>query len=226
LAVDELITSCLAERSLRIENASEFSRALNAALVTRLSLSSVLTGGTLAELQYALREMDSLEFAEHPAGQRALILSKVADLAASGDDKLEMPLLWLLVQLVRVASGTDLEEYEEVVQIALEWGFSHQFRTGEFGKAQLRRSLAEQAPSFVPGIFRAAARAVLAFFEPVDLSSWNAARLIGGRELFDGLLANRSCGDDFAGPLASMRRKVDKAQRALPSPTAAVTTSR
>ena len=75
LAVDELIKSCLAERPLRIESASEFSRALNAALVTRLSLSSVLTGGTLADLQIALSQMDSLEFAEHPAGQRALILS-------------------------------------------------------------------------------------------------------------------------------------------------------
>jgi serine/threonine protein kinase len=215
LAVDELITSCLAEKALRAESASEFSRALNAALVTRLSLSSVLTEGTLAGLQIALSEMDAAEFAEHPAGQRALILSKVADLAASGDEKLEMPLNSLLVQLVRVASKTDPDEYEEIVHIALEWGFAHQFRTGEFGKAQLRRALAEQTASYAPGTFRAAAQTIQKFFEAIDLDSWNAARLNGARELFDGLLANRSCSDEFARPLATIRRKVDRAQRAL-----------
>jgi hypothetical protein len=217
LAVDDLIKSCLAERPLRIESASEFSRTLNAALVTRLSLSSVLTGGTLAELQSALSDMDSLEYAEHPAGQRALIMSKVADLAASGDEKLEMPLLWLLVQLVRVATGTDPTEYAEVVQISLEWGFTHQFRTGELGKAQLRRALAEQAPSLAPGIFRAAASTALSFFESIDLSLWNAPRLVGAREWVDGLLANRSCGGEFAAALASIRRKIDQAQRDLPA---------
>lgn len=216
IAVDELIGSCLAEKALRIESASEFSRALNAALVTRLSLSSVLTGGTLAELQVALSEMGALEFAEHPAGQRALILSKVDDLAASGDEKLEMPLNSLLIQLVRVATMSDPGEYGEIIHIALEWGFVHQFRTGEFGKAQLRRALAEQTPSYVPGIFRATAETVKKFFESIDFSTWNAARLNGARELLDGLLANRSCGEEFATPLAAMRRKVDRAQRELP----------
>jgi len=161
--------------------------------------------------------MDAREFAEHPAGQRALIVTKVVDLAASGNEKLELPLVSLLVQLVRVASGTDPVQYEEVVRLTLEWGFRHQYRTGEIGKAQLRRALAEQAPQFAPGTFRIAADATLALFETVDFSSWDYPKLVGSRSLIDGLMANRSCGDEHASSLAVLRRKVDAAQRELQS---------
>jgi serine/threonine-protein kinase len=212
--VDDLIKACLRERSTRIDSATTFASELNAALVTRLALSSVLNSGTLADLASALRNMDANEFAEHPRGQQMLIITKAVDLAESQDPRLEVPCASLISELVRLATRIEPDEYVEILDLALVWGFERVYGNGDRGKEFIRRSLAKEAPQLPHGASRVAAQATTRFFEHAELSDWEPARLVGARELLDGLLSNRTCPDDLAPTLAARRREVDRAQRA------------
>jgi serine/threonine-protein kinase len=215
VAVDGLIKGCLVEKAFRVETAALFASELNAALVTRLALSSVLQSGTLADLGKALRAMDAGEFAEHPLGQRLLVITKTADLAESQDPRLEQPCASLISELVRVASHIDPDEYVEVVNLALVWGFEHKYDNGETGRASICRALADEASQLPRGSIKVATESAVKFLEGVKLSTWEAARLVGAREFIDGLLSNRGCPEELAAALSRMRREVDRAQRAL-----------
>ena len=66
-----------------------FSARLSGALRATKPLSEVLAHGKLHELAAALEELTAEDFLKLPAGQRALILTKVTDVVASGDTRLE-----------------------------------------------------------------------------------------------------------------------------------------
>ena len=94
--------------------------------------------------------MTPTEYADRPAGQRELIIAKVADLALSGDARFEVPVVNLLEQLISLGTRLEASEYEETVDFGLLWAFEHVYTTGEIGKARLRRALGAVAPT-LPG---------------------------------------------------------------------------
>ena len=213
-AIDELVQACLEPKDLRLGSAELFARRLAEALRPRVALAQVLAEGRLADLGTALSEMTPVEYAERPAGQRMLIHSKVADLAASGRAELELPLMGLLAQLVHLGTRLSADEYGEVVDLTLEWGFEHTYATGEVGKARLRRSLADEAATLPPSLHALEASKVLAFFEERGLETFEENCLNGARDLVSNLLANRACEDeDQAAPPAALRRAIDMEQR-------------
>ncbi len=156
--------------------------------------------------------MTPIEFAGRPAGQRALIISKVADLVESGERRFELPVINLLQQLIYLGTRLRPDEYSEVVDLALSWGFERQYETGEVGKARLRRALAQEASSLPPELFTMAAAKALEFFNRHDLATFSEAQFNGARDVVSNLLANRAC-EEEALKLAALRRKIDAEQR-------------
>jgi len=211
-AIDELIQECLEPREMRLASADLFAKQLAQALRPKVSLSSVLSEGTLEDLQTALAEMTPIEYGERPAGQRMLISSKVADLTSSSKPRLEMPVVSLLQTLIHLGTRLPTDEYEEIVDWGLVWGFEHSYQTGEVGKVRLRRALGAEAPSLPPSLHAMVVKKVLAFFGPKNLAEFEEAHLHGARELVSNLLANRACEAD-APSLAALRRQIDSEQR-------------
>jgi serine/threonine protein kinase len=211
-AIDELIQECLESRDMRLESPELFSKRLAEALRPKASLASVLSEGRLADLQGALAEMNPAEYGERPAGQRALIMSRVADLAVSDNERLELPVVNLLHHLIHLGTRLPPEEYEEIVDLGLVWGFDHQYENGDVGKARLRRALGEEVATLTPSLHAMVASKVLQFFEEKDLGSLDEAHLNGARDLVSNLLANRACEAD-APPLAELRREIDAEHR-------------
>jgi hypothetical protein len=152
------------------------------------------------------------EFAGKSAGQRALILAKVDDLIRSGEVRFELPIVSLLHQLIYLGTRLKAHEYAEIVDLALAWGFEHEFETGEIGKSRLRRALAQEVSELLPDLYAMTAAKVLAFFEDRDLSTFRDAQLNGARDVVSNLLANRAC-EEEAPPLAALRKKIDAEQR-------------
>lgn len=212
-AIDELIQSCIAETASRFADVRDFERRLNEALIPRAGLSDVLIYGTLADLQTSIAALTPTEFAGRPAGQRALVFAKIADIAASNEERLEMAVSRLLETLVRVATEVPIGEYGEIWALGLEWAFVHEYRMGGVGLSSLRRQMAETAVHLNSNLYKGAAKSTVDFFTSQDLSAFEDWRLNGARELVSGLLANRAC-EEEASELASLRREVDAQQRA------------
>jgi serine/threonine protein kinase len=220
-AIDELVQNCLEAKERRLPNAQAFATDLASALTPRASLTIVLAEGRLSDLETALAELTPPEFAERPAGQRALIVSKVVDLTESGNPRLEAPIFILLQHLVRLGVALDPSEYEEIIELSLTWGFKHKYQTGEVGKARIRRELAQQAASLPPGVYSMVAEKVLDFLGEEPLEDYDEFQLNGVRELVSNLMANRSC-EKEAVALAKIRRQVDSEQRKrFPAPSTA-----
>ncbi len=214
-AIDELIQNCLEPKERRLPDAQGFTRALASALTPKAPLSSVLAEGRLSDLETALFAMTAAEFAERPAGQRELIVAKVVDLTESRNPRLEPPIFILLTNLVRLGIDLDSDDYEEIIELALTWGFKHEYQTGEVGKARIRRELAEQAASFSPQTYSMVANKVLEFLNGEPFDEYDEGRLNGVRELVSNLMANRSCNKE-ASALGKIRRQVDAEQRKRP----------
>ncbi len=176
-AIDELITRCLEPKERRLPTATAFGNELASALTPKASLTSVLTAGRLSDLETALAEMTASEFAERPAGQRQLILAKVYDLTESGNPRLEPPIFSLLQHLIRLGRDLDAGTYEEILDLALIWGFKHEYTTGEVGKARIRRELAGQASTLAPHVYAMAAAKVVAFFEGESFEDYDEFQL-------------------------------------------------
>jgi serine/threonine protein kinase len=215
VAIDELIEECLTDRDQRLDDLDFFIRRLNEALRPKVALSSVLSEGRLADLQAALTEMTPEEFRDRPAGQRALIVARVADLAKSGDPRLEMPIVHHLNLLVHLGARLNPDEYREVIQIALDWGFTHTYQNGDIGKSNLRVTLAREASLFFAPVHRMVAAEVLEFFDRVSLSELDEWQLNGVRQVVSNLLANRACDDELVPPLVALRRRVDDLYREM-----------
>jgi serine/threonine protein kinase len=218
-AIDELVLLCLEDKSRRLSTASAFAQQLASALTPKAPLATVLTEGRLSDLETALAEMTAAEFAERPAGQRALIVAKVVDLTESGNPRLEAPIFYLLTHLIRVGAMLDPDEYEEIIDLSMTWGFRHEYQTGEVGKARIRRALAQEAHSLAPHVYPMVAKNVLTFFDDEVLEDYDEGQLNGARELVSNLMANRSC-DQEASALAKLRRQIDAEHRAQRSAAA------
>jgi hypothetical protein len=138
-----------------------------------------------------------------------------------GNARFETPIFILLQHLIRLGTLLEAEEYEEIVDLGLTWGFEHEYQTGEIGKARLRRAMAQEAPALAAHVYPMVAAKVLAFLDAADLGQYEEGHLHGARELVSNLMANRACDKEAAG-LAKLRRSIDAEQRQRPEPAARV----
>ncbi len=87
--IDDLILDCLQVKDRRLESARLFMARLAGALSQPSKpLSDVLAHGRLHELAAAIESLSASEIDALPAGQRILILSKIADVVGSNDTAL------------------------------------------------------------------------------------------------------------------------------------------
>ena len=211
-AVDDLIQECLLPRDHRIQSPGEFAKQLANALSPKISLTSVLAEGRLSDLETALAAMTPGEFAERPAGQRALINSKILDLAEKTEARFEYPTIQILSHLIHLGTRLPVVDYKEIIDIAFMWAFFHEFSSGDIGDQRLRRKLAGEAATLPPNAHNMVADKFIEQFNDIDLSKFNDWDLNGLRDIVSNLLANRAC-EENAAALAKIRRAIDAEHR-------------
>jgi serine/threonine-protein kinase len=214
--IDELILHCLEDsREQRLASLKSFVTHLDGALRPSRPLSEVLAHGRLHELAAAIELYSPGELAKLPAGQRGLILAKVADIVSSDDPRLmfaaEQFLSLLLTRGIYLAGA----DYSEIVQSAISWAFERSFE-GKLGKDSLRRAL-EQAATVAEGDAHEVLRTeVTAFLARVSLDDRDAWYLHAVRDVVEALLANPAC-TTGAEDLARGLRRVNEIQRRRPA---------
>lgn len=211
-AIDDLVLRCLEPRDRRLADVATFSSELLHAVRRRVALSDILAEGKLSDLDAALGEMTAIEFSERPAGQRALIISKVEDLAEAHEARLEYPLINLLVRLVHLGARLRVGQYEQIIHMALECGFDRVYSNGRTGDVKVRRAIADEAGSLPPANHAMVARTVLEFFKPKNLLELDEWQLNGARDTVNNLMANRAC-EQQADELTELRAAINAAYR-------------
>lgn len=211
--IDELILKCLEEvPEQRLNSLKSFVAQLEGALRPSRPLSEVLAHGRLHELGAAIEPYSASDFAKLPAGQRGLILAKVADVVTSEDSRLEFAAEQFMGLLLTRGLYLPPSDYRELVTPAISWAFELKFG-GAVGKDSLRRAL-EQAATLSEG----AAHQVLkeefeAFLARAAFEAQGTWYLQAVRDVVEALLANPAC-TTGAEQLAQTLRKVNQIQRA------------
>lgn len=195
-AIDELVRDCLKERNDRVESAFAFATRLQAAGRAQMPLATVLAEGTLSDLGAALDGMSSRDFSGRPAGQRRLIVEKILDLSGTDESRLEFPTVHLLGRLVEVGVDLPEEEFREIIEASLYWGYVRRCANGQCGDQRVRGALAICSLSFPKTAHRVAADALLALLEKQPCDDFDEWRCNGLRDTVSNLLANRCCDDD------------------------------
>lgn len=212
--IDDLIRDCLLPKERRLNSARSFGSRLSGALQPVRPLSDVLAHGRLHELASAIEELTPSDFVKLPAGQQALILAKVNDIVNSGDPQLEYASERFLELLLIRAILVGKEDYRELVEPAIRWGFEMMFN-GRLGRDAIRRGL-ERAAHEARGDGHEVLREEFAkFLRKVDLESQDDWYLHAVRGVLQTLLANPSCIKDEHG-LAKLLRQVNRVQRSRP----------
>jgi len=138
--IDQLIEDCLLLRDQRLDTAKSFNQRLAGALRTTRPMSEILAKGRLHELAAALALLTAADFVQLPAGQRALVLTKVSDIVASGEPQLGLPAEQFLILLLSRALLLESDAYRQVVGPAVQWAFEIPLR-GYIGSLGIRREL-------------------------------------------------------------------------------------
>ena len=213
--VDDLIRDCLLPKARRVDSAKSFSERLAGSMRTLKPLSDVLVQGRLHEVASAIEELNAEEFINLPAGQRALILAKLAEITGSQLEAASVELLDLLL-----ARGILLpkEDYREIVKLAIEWGFAKRFKTGSIGSDPLRRALAKAASQARSPAHEVLREELAAFLNEHNLDDENDLGwfLHSIRQVLQTLLANPNCLTG-ATELARTLKSVVSLQRSRPA---------
>lgn len=204
--IDELVRDCLEPKEHRISSAKSFAAKLAGSLRSVKPLSEVLAHGRLHEIAFALEELSADEFMRLPEGQRALILAKLADIVASGDQQLQFASTQFLELLLTRGILLDKESYREIVKPAIAWGFANKRIRGALEHA------AHQANEKAHEILREEFGAFLTTIDLEDKEDWYLHAI---REVLQTLLANPVCTHGTT-DLVTALRSVNRVQRSRP----------
>ncbi|MCP4248448.1 MAG: serine/threonine protein kinase [bacterium] len=208
-AIDEIVQDCLKPREERIPDAVTFAQRLANALRVKIPLAMVLSEGRLSDLDAALTQMTPIEFSERPAGQRELIIDKVMGIAETEKPQLEYPVKNLLRRLLYLGTRLDTDQYLEIFELALRWGFDRTYSNGVVGDVGLRRAIARELAQLPQSNHKMVASTILDYCSDRDLESIDAWRLNGLREVVSNVMANRFCEEeDLAGRLGKLLRAI------------------
>lgn len=214
--IDDLIQYCLQSKDRRLNSLKTFSSRLLGALRSLKPLSDVLAHGSLYELASILEELTSNDFINLPKGQQALILAKVSDIVSSDDAKLQFASERFLDLLLSRGMLLSKDEYREIVNPAIKWGFERSFSGALLGKKlgrdKLRRAL-EQAGAFAQNVAHEVLREEFGnFIREVDFGEKEDWYLHAVRQMLQTLLANPSCVKGYDDLVAALK-KVNSIQR-------------
>jgi serine/threonine protein kinase len=214
--LDDLVLDCLEPQSRRIDSARVFQARLAGALTQPSKpLSDVLAHGKLHELSSAIENLTPTEFDALPPGQKVLIISKVVDVVGSNEYRLQYAAERFLQLMLTRAILLDKEDYREIVEPAIRWGFETDF-DGGLGKESIRRTLEEAAFLARGGGYEVLQEELLKFILRVesleDKEDWYLHTV---REVVEAMMANPSC-DDGAKSFGEFLRKINRAQRSKP----------
>jgi hypothetical protein len=213
--IDDLVLDCIEPRERRLESARLFMARLAGALSEPSKpLSDVLAHGKLHELSSAIENLSASEFAALPAGQKVLILSKIADIVGSNESSLIYASERLLQLMLTRGVLLDSEGYREIVSPAIKWAFSKDFE-GRIGRDPLRRTLEEAAFLARDGAYEVLKDEFLAFFATLELENKEDWYLHTIREVIEARMANPTCATG-AIQLGEAYRQVNKIQRSRP----------
>jgi len=210
--IDELILKCLEEsRDQRLASLRSFVAQLEGALRPSRPLSEVLAHGRLHELAAAIEAYTPREFVKLPAGQRGLILVKMADIVGSGDPRLVFASEQFLGLLLYRGMLLPRADYLEIVAPAIRWAFQLEFE-GRKGKDSLRRAPEEAASAAEGDAHEVLKEEFARFLSASDLEKQEGWYLHAVREVIEALLANPSCMSG-AEALTKALRTVNQIQR-------------
>lgn len=210
--VDALIQDSIQQlRDARVDSAATFAKRLAGAFNPK-PLSDVLLTGHLHEIQAALEPLSPGEFHQLPPGQQTLILTKAADIVASGQPSLQYASERFLEFLLTRALLVVPDRYREIASASVEWAFEREF--GEYvGLRRLQSALADAAAQAPEPAHEVLCGELLDFLDKVTLDDKEIGYLHGLRDVIQSLLANPVCGAESANRLGLALQAVNLEQR-------------
>lgn len=211
--IDDLIMGCLEDKRLRIDSARTFSSQLEGALkLPSKPLSEVLAHGKLHEIAISLEALTAEGVASLPAGQRDLLIAKIADILSSSDPALEYPCASFLEMMLTRGLFLPRDDFREIVAPSIRWGFERVYEDGRVGRSKIREALEEAAFTARGQSFDVLSEGFIAFVDSKSFDDRDNWFLQGLREILTALMANPSCAEASA-PLKVALRAVNKVTR-------------
>jgi serine/threonine protein kinase len=195
-AIDDLVKqSLLREAKGRPQSAAAFLALLTQALAPHVNFTETISKGSLYEIEIAITNMQPSDFARLPKGQRRAIVSRIKDLVNVDQENLRRATAQLLASFVRKAHLEPSDDYEFIVENALNFGYNQQY--GDWtGNPQAREALSAVAIVSQSATHRIISDGTVAFLKDVpDLSSKQRWYFHDLRTLLQNLLANPQCRD-------------------------------
>jgi predicted Ser/Thr protein kinase len=194
--IDDLVSGCLEDLRARIESAKTFSTQLEGALqLPTKPLSEILAHGRLHEVVLSVEALRGEDIAALPAGQRDLLVLKVADVVASNDPNLQYPAGRFLELMITRGVFLPPEDYRDIIAPALTWGFDLKFQDDRQGRLAIREALEIAAFEARGEDYKVFVDEFTKFLKRVVLTEKQNWYLQGIREIITSLMANMSCGD-------------------------------
>jgi hypothetical protein len=176
-------------------------------------LSEVLNYGKLHELSLYLDGLTATDIVHLPAGQRDLLLAKVLDVVASNEANLELASERFLQLMLARGILLDPDDYREIVQPAIEWGFEKRFGPW-IGKQTVRTALDEAASEARGEAHVIIREAITDLLQRTDLAEKEGWFLHALREVVQSIMANPAC-DEGSAVLRNGFRELNRRQRML-----------
>jgi len=214
-AIDDLILRCLREAH-RLSSATEFFQELTNALQPHASFSEILSRGSLYEIQAALSQMDSHQYAKLPVGQQVLMVTKMKDLIEIDQIITRTAVASLLSELAQVGYRTRLKDYTFVIVQSLNYGYEKQYNGIGIGNTQLRESINNVAIECDEAAHQIISEVLLEFLENIEaIDSKGKGYYQDIKILLQNLLANNQCADEYAEPLGKHLEHINQLSRSI-----------
>jgi serine/threonine protein kinase len=209
--IDELIRRCLQDKTTRLQSATEFFDQLRSALRPRANFSFLLSQGSLADVHLSLTRMSPDEYINLPLGQRILILTRLKDMIRVNAAHMRNPTASLLSEMVRLSYRAPTNDYEYIIENALNYGYEVEYSEQWKGNISIRNALNNISLVCHSNSHRLISSKVIDFW--IDIARvegkepWYTHDL---RILLQNLLANDQCTDDFCASIADKLEVLNK----------------
>jgi serine/threonine protein kinase len=190
--IDALIQDCLLPCDQRIASARDFASRLAGAFRLQKPLSDVLARGKLTDLAVAIEQLTAEALAALPAGQRALILTKVESVISADEENLVFPGAALLDLMVERGLLLPPDDFRPIVRSAIVWAFDKVYPNGQQGRPSLQGKLKDACLNAKGGTHDVLREEIETFLEGVDLGSKPDWYLHNLRQVISCLMANPS----------------------------------
>ena len=209
--IDNLIQSCLRENTEhRPKTPTEFIKILNKATEPHSTFTLTLVNGSLYEIQTALDNMSPIAYSQLPIGQRLGINTRLKDLIRVNEDKMQNVVVSLLTVLVGISYLSRKQEFEYIVENALNYGFEFVYSNGYIGEGHLREKLYQVAPNLELEFHTIMCIKLFDFLRTINMAEKSKRHLHDLRELLQNLLYNPNSDPTNAEKIADIIEELNK----------------